>query len=90
MKSSRKQRRVEPVAVADEEFAFPWLLSALAISGLSLFFEIFPDAWWSVVSFAMLVLGYLDIRAWSWRSYAVVCVIAIAVLVFNKNRQENS
>jgi amino acid permease len=74
----------------DEQRPFPWLEIALGVNCLALFFQIFPSLWWRLVSFGALVLSYADIRSWTWRSYAVVCVITIVVLVVVKGRQNSA
>jgi hypothetical protein len=70
--------------------SFPWLGSALVLSGLILFFQLFPSVWATVVSFALVVSSYADVRGWTWRSYAVTCVVAIIALVGVKAWQENA
>ena len=54
--------------------AFRWLECLLALSAITLFFQLFPGAWWALVSAA-------DVRNWTWRSYAVVSGLALALLV---------
>ncbi len=62
----------------------------MGICALALFLQLFPGVWWSVVSFAALVLSYVDARGWTWRSYAVVCVVVIVALAVIKSRQDNA
>lgn len=80
MVSSHKKARVVAVARDEVERSFPWLESALAVSFAALFFQLFPAVWWGLVSLAALVFSYVDVRGWTWRSYAVICVVAILVL----------
>jgi hypothetical protein len=90
MVSSPKKTRVTPAIREDDESSFPWLESALVVSGLALFFQLFPGAWSSVVSVAAFIFSYVDVRGWTWRSYAVVCAVMIAALVFIKVRLDNA
>jgi uncharacterized membrane protein YbhN (UPF0104 family) len=46
----------------------------LALSCLTLLFQIFPSAFWTS-------LAIVDLRNWTWRSYAVVSTVAIVTLV---------
>ncbi len=73
-----------------EPGGFPWLSAILAISIVSLFFQLVPSAFWGLLSVAAVVAGYFDVRTWTWRSYAIICGIAIAVLIVAKGRQDNS
>ena len=38
----------------DDESGFPWLESALVVSGLALFFQLLPGVWSSVLGLAAL------------------------------------
>ena len=58
----------------DTEDRLSWLWLLLIASVFSLFFQLFPGAWWAVVSI-------LDIRSWTWRAYAAICAVGIVVLV---------
>lgn len=69
---------------------YPWLELALACSLAALFFQLFPGVWSRVVSFMAIILGYGDVRGWTWRMYATACGIAIAMLVVVKLRHDNS
>lgn len=52
------------VARDEEEVrGFPWLEAIVGICALALFLQLFPGVWWSVVSFAALVLSYVDAQA---------------------------
>jgi hypothetical protein len=86
----KKARKATVVAHDEEERGFPWLEGALVVSTVALFFQLFPGTGASVVSFLALVLSYFDVRGWTWRSYAVVCAIAITALVILKGRQNNA
>ena len=66
----------------DGESAFPWLESCFIISFLALILHLFPAVWWALVS-------VVDLRQWTWRSYAVLFAIAVAVLIVAKGRQES-
>ena len=90
MASSQRKTQAAPTARDDKTRGFPWLEGALAVCAVALFFQIFPGIWASVVSFLALVFSYLDVRGWTWRSYAAVCAIAIAALVILKGRQDNA
>jgi len=66
-----------------EALGFPWLSTGLAVSCLALFFQVFPSAWWAFV-------GVVDARGWTWRTYAVLCALAIGWLVYLKSSQDNA
>ena len=83
-------KRTRTVAHDDEERGIPWLEVALAVSAVALFFQLFPSVWASVAAFLALVFSYVDVRGWTWRSYAVVCAIAIVALIILKGRQDNA
>ncbi len=68
----KKARAVTVVADDDQERGFPWLEGALAVSAVALFFQLFPGVWATAFSFLALVFSYIDVRGWTWRSYAVV------------------
>jgi hypothetical protein len=67
-----------------DEGGIPWLAMLLGMSIVVFFFQLFPSVWWSGVSFVLYLLSYLDVRAWTWRSYAVVCSLTIVGLVAMK------
>ena len=90
MANSLKKLRTAPIARDDEERRFPWLEVTLAVSALALFFQLFPNIWWWGVSLAALAFSYVDVRGWTWRSYAVVCVVVIAALIVIKGRQDSA
>ncbi len=58
----------------DEDACFPWLETLLLVSSVSLFLAFFPAAWWGL-------LAIIDVRNWSWRSYAAISTLAIVGLV---------
>lgn len=70
-----------PVTPDEKDRSIRRLEFALGVSFAVLFFQVFPVAWWTLVSFAALVFGQLDVRGWTWRAYAVSCAIAIVALV---------
>lgn len=76
----------------DEEVHLGWLDLALIVGILTLssavFFLFFPGTWTTVVSLFALILSYVDVRDWTWRSYAVISVIAIGALTIAKSRQD--
>ncbi len=51
-----------------------WLWALLSIGCVTLFFQLVPSLWTSV-------LAILDIRGWTWRTYAAICAVAIVALV---------
>jgi hypothetical protein len=53
---------------------FSWLAVLLALAILTLVIQLFPAVFRGVIS-------ALDVRAWSWRSYAVASAAAIVILV---------
>jgi hypothetical protein len=80
MVSSHKKVRARPIVRDEDRRPFPWLELVLAVSFAALLLQLFPAAWWSLVSLAAVVFSYVDVRGWTWRSYAVICVVAILVL----------
>lgn len=77
-----------------ESTQFPWLGLFLIASIVSLFFQLVPSAWSSVLgaltSAWWTIWAIIDVRQWTWRSYAVLFAIAIAVLLVAKGRADNS
>ncbi len=51
-----------------------WIEVLLVISGMALVVQLFPSFWWSV-------LTIIDVRGWTWRSWAVASAIWIVALV---------
>jgi hypothetical protein len=75
-------KKTQAVAAApDAARSFPWLEGALAVSAVALFFQLFPGIWANIVWFLALVFSYIDVREWTWRSYATASVVAIISLV---------
>jgi hypothetical protein len=62
---------------------FSWVEWALAFTFAALVFQLFPSLWWAVIS-------VVDVRNWTWRSYAAVSTIAIVVLFVAKAWQDNA
>jgi hypothetical protein len=60
-----------------------WLECLLAASVLTLVFQLFPSLWAALSS-------YVDVRGWTWRSYAAASALAIVVLVAAKAWQDNA
>ena len=94
MVSAQKKVRMVTVVAHDEEaIDITWMDLVLVVSilvlGLVIFFQLFPGVWASVVSLLAVVFSYIDVRGWTWRSYAVVCAVAISVLVILKGRQDS-
>lgn len=88
--STRNDRRVRRALRDNPDHRFRWIDLALAVSGLAVFFQILPGAWWRVLSATAAVFSYVDVRDWTWRSYAVVCIVAIAALIVIKSRQDTA
>jgi hypothetical protein len=59
-----------------------WIWLLLAISLTTLIFQVFPSAWWVVVSI-------VDVRSWTWRSYATAFAVALVVLMAARAWQES-
>jgi hypothetical protein len=87
--SKKKFRRGSEVD-DDYDRGFPWLEGALTVSCLALFFQLFPGALSSVAALVALSFSYVDVRGWTWRSYAVICTVIICVLIVAKNWQDNA
>jgi hypothetical protein len=90
-----RQRKAKVASAADsvclhEVRPYPWLEIALAGSAISLLLQIFPGVWWSTVSVWAVVLSYLDVRGWTWRSYATVSGIAMVTLAIIKAWRDNA
>lgn len=81
MVSTHKKARKVTAVVHDEAAGFPWLELALIVSAVALFFQLFPGILANIVSFLAIVFSYIDVRGWTWRSYATVSVVAIVSLV---------
>ena len=64
---------------ADSTGFLRWLLG---LSLLALLFEIFPEL-------AGTVWSTVDVRGWTWKSYAVISSLVIAVLTVAKSRQDS-
>ena len=78
----RDQPRPKPLS--GNTSGFPWLGVLLAVSIVSLVFQLFPSVWWGL-------LAIVDIRSWSWRSWAVASAVWIVCLVGMKTwRDANS
>lgn len=90
MASTRKIPRTVPSSVQSDERSFPWLEYALAVSVAAMFFQLFPAAWSSLTAVAAGAFSYIDVRGWTWKSYAVVCVITLSILIILKGRQESN
>jgi hypothetical protein len=73
--SDMKARRGEVITTMGLWLAFVLMCAALL-------FQLVPAAWWWTVS-------VVDVRHWTWRSYAVIFAVAIAVLIVAKGRQDN-
>lgn len=68
-------RKIVSTDTSDQdEVTVSWPELVLALGSITLFFQLFPSALWALVSI-------LDVRGWSWRSYAVASVLWIVVLV---------
>jgi hypothetical protein len=59
-----------------------WIEAGFCICSILLLFQIFPNLWWGIVAL-------LDVRIWTWKSYAVVSAIAIAILLVAKGKQDS-
>jgi hypothetical protein len=57
----------------ERDIGLIWLWLLFFVSGLCLLFQLFPSVWWAFVSI-------FDIRNWTWRSYAIVCAVALVML----------
>lgn len=66
-----------------------WFELAIGACTIVLLLQFFPGAWSALASMSGAVLSYGDVRGWTWRSYAVVWVAAIAVLIVVKGRQDS-
>jgi hypothetical protein len=60
-----------------------WLEVVFALSCASLLFQLFPGVWWALIS-------VVDVRNWTWRSYAAVSALTIVVLFVARAWQENA
>lgn len=63
------------------EAALGWLEALWIALCLAFVFQLYPPLWWGLI-------GALDVRAWSWRSYATASAFAIIALVIIKAMQE--
>jgi hypothetical protein len=81
MASTYKKIPRPRVVLDAEERGFPGLEVALIACALAVFFLLFPGIWASVISYLRLALSYIDVRSWTWRSYATVSVVSIVALV---------
>ena len=63
------QRR--SMAVRDR-YRWGWLEAALLVSVVALILQVLPSEWTGVTRFTEIVISYIDVRNWSWRSYAAV------------------
>lgn len=61
----------------DDETKPPWPEILLAVAIAVLVLEIFPGGWWWVVA-------VVDVRGWTWRSYASASAALVIVLVVLK------
>ena len=66
-----------------------WLWSLLVVSCLAFLFQLVPSAWWTILDACWTFSDVVDVRGWSWRSYAVVSVITIVVLIVIRAWQDN-
>ncbi|MBI2826199.1 MAG: hypothetical protein HYX69_16080 [Planctomycetia bacterium] len=57
----------------DDVRPFPWLELLLVTTAAALVFQLFPRVWWGLLS-------TIDVRTWTWRTYAVICGLAIVAL----------
>lgn len=53
---------------------FSWPEGLFALSAVVFLFQLFP-------AFFLAILSTVDVRLWTWRSYAVVCSVGIVALV---------
>lgn len=90
MISSQKKARKASVTREEVVFRIHWLELALIASGLALFFQLFPSVWSSVVSFSWHILGYVDVRGWTWHSYAFANIAVLLALVGMRVWQDNN
>jgi hypothetical protein len=51
-----------------------WLEVLIFVAVVTLLFQLFPNLWWGA-------LAVIDVRNWTWKSYAVASSIAVVVLV---------
>ena len=64
----------QPKRPLEKDARISWLRALLVISTVSLVFLLFPSLWWGL-------LAIIDIRGWTWRSWAVASTIWIVGLV---------
>lgn len=67
----------------EKSFRITWLEWLLIAATAGLVLQLVP-------AIATTVLSYVDVRGWTWRSYAATCTIAIVMLVAARSWQENS
>lgn len=60
--------------MAEEAAGVPWPEMLLGISGVALFFQLFPTLFWGL-------LYAIDVRNWSWTVIIVLNALVVACLI---------
>jgi hypothetical protein len=80
MANAHRLRRHQPLKTVARS---RWLEILLMVFGLALVVQLFPSLWG-------IVLATIDVRGWTWRSWAVASTIWIVCMVVIKSRRDRA